>query len=68
MLRRASPIADASDKVFESAWGAASSYGLELARKLAFEGADSVLIWDVGRCRPAEAGGPAGPPEGRPYS
>ena len=47
MLRRASPIADASDKAFEGASGAASSYGLELARKLAFDGADSVLIWDV---------------------
>ena len=73
MLRRASPIADASDKVFESAWGAASSYGLELARKLAFDGADSVLIWAVG---PVPQGGtgqaapsrPAMAGEGRPYS
>ena len=56
MLRRASPIADASDKVFESAWGAASSYGSELARKLAFDGADSVLIWDVGPVPPHRGG------------
>ena len=59
MLRRASPIADASDKAFEGASGAASSYGLELARKLAFDGADSVLIWDVAPV-PSRRGGRTG--------